>query len=137
MSETPERKVLKEMLGKLKAKTIKSDQRHQESLLGLDTAKGEVYEALIKLLESKRLDVDVAGYLGFMVRRLYSAIDTSLAYSTMVREDFKLYIDTLERYSTELDKTLIGIFERAIKMAEEELKKQEELRKRKPSGMTV
>ena len=50
MSETPERKVLKEMLGKLKAKTIKSDQRHQESLLGLDTAKKRLRGGMIYLL---------------------------------------------------------------------------------------
>jgi hypothetical protein len=42
----------------------------------------------------------------------------------------KLYIDSLEKYSTELDKTLSDIFEQAKKQAEEQIKQQEELTKK-------
>jgi len=42
----------------------------------------------------------------------------------------KFYIETLEEYSTELDGTLTGIFESAKKQAEEQIRQQEELRRR-------
>lgn len=45
-------------------------------------------------------------------------------------ENVQFYIDALEEYSAELDGTLTEIFERARKDAEEQIKQQEELRKR-------
>ena len=45
--------------------------------------------------------------------------------------DMTLYIETLERYSTELDNTLTDIFEMAEKKAEEQRKQKEEIMKRK------
>jgi len=50
--------------------------------------------------------------------------------------DMNLYIETLERYSAELDNTLTKIFEEAKRMAEEQLKQQEELKKKEPSYRT-
>ncbi len=45
-------------------------------------------------------------------------------------ENVKFYIEALEEYSTELDGTLTDIFERARKDAEEQIKQQDEMRKR-------
>lgn len=47
--------------------------------------------------------------------------------------DMNLYVETLEKYSTELDNTLTEIFEKAEKIAEERRKQQEEQRKEEPS----
>lgn len=45
-------------------------------------------------------------------------------------DDLGIYIESLESYSTELDKTLSDIFEQATKQAEENMKQQEELMKK-------
>jgi hypothetical protein len=42
-----------------------------------------------------------------------------------------LYIETLEKYSTEIDNTFTSIVEKARKMAEEQQKQQEEQRKKR------
>lgn len=65
------------------------------------------------------------------MRELHLLVDVLTNCSTTTLEDLKLYIDALEDYSSELDKTLTDIFEQAKKLAEEQQKKQEELRKRK------
>lgn len=140
MSETPERKVLKEMLGKLKVKTINSKISFIQSEIDLSQEFARVWGHLIKIQENRKVDAELKGLLGFVIGNLDSAARLLTTNANGLREDFELYIDTLERYSTELDNTLEKIFESARKMEEEEQrkqeelrKKQEELRKRKPS----
>lgn len=138
MSETPERKVLKEMIQKLKAKLIQSVATYsgQQTLVTSSITEGleSIFEQVGKVPEETKP-------FALLLYAVVSSINTSLtlliANVNTVLADMNLYNETLEQYSTELDKTLTGIFEGAKKMAEEELKKQEELRKRKPSGMTV
>lgn len=135
MSQTPERKVLKEMLTKLKAKVIDSRIRflQQSVLLSESMTKPlqETYENVTKMPEGREK------MFSFLILSMFNTWNQNfnLLNSTIVAlvGDMNLYIETLERYSTELDSTLADIFEQAEKMAEERRKKQEELAKKKPS----
>ena len=131
MSETPEKKVLREMLAELKAKTIGSEERFNQSRLDLYNKVIGTWKRLTELLEKKKIGKEVGIYLGLILRELHAFVDMSFLYSDTALEDFKIYLSALERYSSELDKTLTSIFERAQKIAEEQRKKQEELMKRK------
>ena len=132
MSEAPEKKVLRELLGKLKVKTISSETQFQKSRVDLYNKITNFWKTLTEMVEKKQIDMETASFLGFVFSGLDGLIDMALTHSITTLEDFKIYMDALERYSSELDKTLTGIFEQARKMAEEQRKKQEELTKRKP-----
>ena len=58
-------------------------------------------------------------------------VQTLIRNADGVIEDMKLYIEALEKYCAELDKTLWEAIEQAKKEAEEQIKQQEELMKRK------
>ena len=131
MSEIPERKVLKEMLVKLKRKTIISKRRHRQ----LETQTNRILPLLANKLgeiAGKRMSMSTRtqSILG-MVSEFLHYFDALVSSSDGLVENLEIYMETLERYSAELDKTLTGIFEQAKKLAEEQQKKQEELRKRK------
>lgn len=136
MSETPERKVLKEMIGKLKTKLIQSVtiySIHQTSVS--DSMLGNL-QVLYKHMEKLPDEMKTLALVFYSVISSISDSITLLSSNVnTVLADMNLYTETLERYSTELDKTLSDIFEQARKMAEEQQKKQEELRKKKPSTM--
>jgi len=138
MSELPERKVLKEMIQKLKTKLI-------QSMTTYSIQQKLVSNSILKSLQI--LDNNLNEFSGptktmaLIFHSVISSLGNSITLLTSnvntVFADMNLYNETLERYSTELDNTLESIFEQAKKRAEEKLKKQEELRKRKPSDMTV
>ena len=132
MSEVPEKKVLRELLLELKTKTLRSEERFLKSQADVYGKISELWKTLTEMLEKNQIEKDVVSLLGFILRELHSLIDMSSTCSTVTLEDFKLYVGALERYSSELDKELTGIFEQAKKIAEEQRKKQEELMKRKP-----
>ena len=137
MSETPEKRVLKEMLTKLKAKIIAS----QKGYFGLSTSMLEgmtdttkaCLEGTMKMPEGQAKDR--ALMLTSLIQSWMQNINLLNTTTTNLIVDMSIYIDTLESYSTKLDNTLTDIFQRARKMAEEEEKRREELRKRKPSDM--
>ncbi len=52
-------------------------------------------------------------------------------------EDLNIYIESLEKYSSELDKTLWDIIKQAEKTAEEEIKKKQELLKKTPQTYRI
>lgn len=131
MSEAPEKKVLRELLGKLKVKTISSETQFQKSRVDLYNKITNFWKTLTEMVEKKQIDMETASFLGFVFSGLDGLIDMALTHSITTLEDFKIYVGALERYSSELDKTLTDIFEQAKKMAEEQRKKQEELMKRK------
>ena len=134
MSKIPEKKVLKEMLEKLKAKVIGS----QSAFLGLSTSMGtsmtqslqETSENVLKMPEGKEK------MFALLILSMFNTWNNNFNLLNItvgaLLSDMNLYIETLERYSTELDSTLTDIFEGAKKMAEEQRKKQEELKKKKP-----
>lgn len=134
MSESPERKVLKNMLKKLKAKTINSEADLLKSFTDLYEQVSKTWETLAKIRQQKipSQDARALEIIGLEMRGLDSFIGMLASCSKRTIDDFKMYIESLEQYSTELDKTLNDIFEQAEKMAEEQRKKQEELEKKKP-----
>ena len=86
---------------------------------------------MITMLDKKQIKAAISASLGLEVIQLHLLIDMLETCSTTTLEDFKLYIDALEQYSSELDKTLADIFEQAKIMAEEQQKQREEIMKRK------
>ena len=133
MSESPEKKVLKQTLVRLKSKTITSLESYGEStkntfqlinsLLAsfekstsqLEGEQREAMQTIVFMFEDVRNDVTQ------LVRRSLDVID-----------DWRTYTDVLESYSTELDNTFENIFEKAIRDSEEQIQKQRQLTDRKP-----
>jgi hypothetical protein len=74
-------------------------------------------------------------------KQVFAAFSEIIVLMDVLAEDFaksvhrnnenqRFYIDALEEYSTELDGTLTELFERARNEADEQIKQQEELRRR-------
>ena len=126
MSELPERKVLKEILLKLKTKTITSQERYNLAAKEVNSIFKGVSERAIKrggpLPPKEEL---------ILLTTLDDAVKMFIINTYGVLEDIRLYIEALEHYCAELDKTLWDAIEQAKKEAEEQIKKQEELMKRK------
>jgi len=138
MSETPQRNVLKEMLMKLKAKVIDS----QKMFFGLSitmsaTQTQTLKESLDSVLKMPEGEAKTTALLTLSLFNSWNQ-NLNLLNTNIVAliNDMNLYIETLERYSAELDNTLTKIFEEAKRMAEEQLKQQEELKKKEPSYRT-
>jgi len=129
MSEIPERRVLKGILAKLKTKTISEEkyfQNQTQSTLGF-LAKS--HQQALQWKKERKNNISVDSHLNIVYTHVEQVGDLIHA-SIEVLEDMKLYIDSLEKYSTELDKTLSDIFEQAKKQAEEQIKQQEEFVKK-------
>ena len=135
MPELPERKVLKEMLLKLKAKIIATQQSYYKlsSDLSQSVEKG-LKKYLMETSQMPEGEVKTQSLLLATVvngiTQNYNMLGSSVA---SLIGDMNLYIETLESYSTELDNTLSDIFKEAEKQAEEQRKQQEDLRKKEPS----
>jgi hypothetical protein len=133
LTEFTEHKVLKDLLTRLKSHAIASEE---------DLKKEE--ERFIKRFEESHNRLrTVANQCenNPEAKQAFGAFSEITALMDVLAEDFtqsvhrnnenqRFYIDALEEYSTELDGTLTDIFERARKEAEEQIKQQEELRKR-------
>ena len=134
MSKLPERKALKEILIDLKSKTLTSEQRYKQ----LETEIIDLFEncerEVLKLTQKRK---DLIGLVS-IVESLRLHLRNFVSNSNTTLEDMQLYIKSLERYSTELDKTLTDIIKEAEKLANEQIKQQKELMKRKaPKSYTV
>ena len=130
MSESAEKKVLKEMLVKLKAKTIMSQILFTGVSLSMSQSTNDTLRsALDGVMKMPDGEAKKNALLLLAVFQSWNQ-NLNLLNSSIVNltGDMNLYIETLERYSTELDNTLKSIFEQAKKMAEEQ---QEEQRKKR------
>lgn len=134
MSETPERKVLKEMLMKLKAKVIDSQKTFFGLSISMSTTMTETLKASLEKV--MKMPEGEAKTTSLFILSLFHTWNQNLnllnASIGALIGDMNLYIETLERYSTELDSTLTNIFELAEKEAEKQRKWQEELKKKEP-----
>jgi len=138
MTESPEKKVLKEMLVKSKTKLIESQKLFVTLSLSMSSSLSQdLKSALADTL--KLPDGQAKTFLILLIGYLNNVNQNMNLMSTMTASligDMNLYIETLERYSTELDSTLNNVFETIrenVKRAEEEQRKrQEELMKKKP-----
>lgn len=142
MAELPERKVLKDMIVKLKAKVIESQQTFLNTSASINTVMtyglDRSLEAQSKMQSSDGLVV-MQGISSILQMYHQNFVLLNNNISALIK-DMNLYIETLEKYSTELDNTLSGIFQmaedKAKKDAEEQQKQQEELMKKQPSYRT-
>jgi CRISPR/Cas system-associated endonuclease Cas3-HD len=80
--------------------------------------------------ELKEEDKQKASTLIFLLGYLLQDFERLVTNSLATIDDMKLYADTLENYSVELDNTLTAIFEQAKKYAEEKSREQQELMKK-------
>jgi len=131
--EAPERKVLKEMLLKLKTKTITSQAMFAGLSLSMSTSLTEglknALEGVLKMPDSEAKKGALLMLVVFQTwNQNLNLLNVSIANLV---GDMNLYIETLEKYSTEIDNTFTSIVEKARKMAEEQQKQQEEQRKKR------
>jgi cysteinyl-tRNA synthetase len=133
MGEFPEKKVLKDLLTKLKSHTIASAEelrKEEERFAKRFEESHERLRTLAKRCETTPNLTDAVDAFAEVIR-LMDLLAEDFAKSVHRNdENVKFYIEALEEYSTELDGTLTDIFERARKEAEEQIRNQEELRKR-------
>jgi len=121
MSGKEERKVLKEILPKVKAKAINSrkvqlDRMKYTSDLVLDS-----FKALNEYVREHQED-QIAKRVSDSLRLIHSSLMATFQNVFVTLDDYDLYIEILERLSSELDKTLTDIFDRAFQIAEEQRK---------------
>jgi len=121
MSGKEERKVLKEILPKIKAKAINSrkvqlDRMKYTSDLVLDS-----FKALNEYAGEHQEDQNVKK-VSDSLRLIHSSLMATFQNVFVTLDDYDLYIEILERLSSELDKTLTEIFDRAFQIAEEQRK---------------
>jgi hypothetical protein len=124
----PERKVLKEMLVKLKIKAINSQILLARTSLSMSTTTTEsIKNALEEVMKMPDGEAKKNSLLILTVFQSWNQ-NLNLLNASIVNliGDMNLYIETLERYSTELDNTFTSIIDQAKKMAEEQRKQQEE-----------
>jgi hypothetical protein len=131
MTELPEKKVLKDLLIKLKARTLSSEESFQKTQADSFTSLKDILLKLIELnKDATGRDKEIAKGFLTLVSLIGSDFKGISESAQRYHQDLKLYLETLEQYSTDLDKTLSQIFEEARKQGEEQIKEQEELRKR-------
>ena len=121
MSGKEERKVLKEILPKIKAKAINSrkvqlDRMKYTSDLVLDS-----FKALNEYAGEHQEDQAVKR-VSDSLRLIHSSLMATFQNVFVTLDDYELYIEILERLSSELDKTLTEIFDKAFQIAEEQRK---------------
>jgi len=121
MSGKEERKVLKEILPKIKAKAINSrkvqlDRMKYTSDLVLDS-----FKALNEYVGEHQEDQNVKR-VSESLRLIHSSLMATFQNVFVTLDDYDLYIEILERLSSELDKTLTEIFDKAFQIAEEQRK---------------
>ena len=135
MSEIPERKVLKETLLTLKTRVIASQMTFFQLSISvskkIEKTLKESLEEVMEMPEGKKKTESLL--MLTLVNTLNQNSNLLLTNIGYIVDIMNLYIDTLERYSMELDNTLTSIFEEAKKRVEEQQKQQEKLRKKEPT----
>jgi len=112
---------LKEILPKIKAKAINSrkvqlDRMKYTSDLVLDS-----FKALNEYADKHQED-QIVKKVSDSLRLIHSSLMAAFQNVFVTLDDYDLYIEILERLSSELDKTLTEIFDRAFQIAEEQRK---------------
>jgi hypothetical protein len=131
--ENPERKILKDLLSKLRVKSLKSQLATLGEIDAILKIAGEILEIINKYGKTEQservMTTTLFPSLYALIRRIHNAFG-----------DVKLYVTSLEQYSLALDNTLAAIFDMAKKEEERVKEEQEkiesqldELRKREPT----
>ena len=136
MSESPEKKLLKKTLAKLKEKSIESQEEYIESIqsaMDILEDSASTYSKMVKATE--KFPEELSWYM--KRAKIIMNMSQILVYFTFYRsiialEDWQLYVSTLEEYSGQLDGTLREIFDAAKEEMEKLEAKRKELEKRQP-----
>ena len=111
MAEVPDRKVLKDVLARLKAKTI-STEKHYHDLFDNTLALFNGILAATKDFERK-LGAET-GTITALTYLRSAFVDSHIGAISLV-DDLKLYTESLEKYSAELDQAFWGAIEKQAK----------------------
>ena len=132
MSELPERKVLKDILPKLKLKAMNSENRFEQSATNTMSSLAKDINDVKQQIDKAKSGKEKALLVVFLAlaNSMYSTTNMLIMTARTVVEDLKIYIDSLEKYSMELDKAFWGAIEKEV---EKQRKQQEELRKKEPT----
>ena len=136
MSESIEKTILKETLVKLRLKAL-SSQTELTSLLAATEGTAKQISASISSNTGKITDPEklaVLAVLLLIVEYVSQQLNTLTLGAINAMRDTNLYVETLERYSSGLDKNLNDVIE-AIKKAAEDWQKQQQAAKDK--GLVV
>jgi len=127
MAEVPDRKVLKDVLARLKARTMSSISDYRGAIT--DALKfGDDRIKDLKEFESKQGISSISVPILMVIEGKFLDV---IKESGDLIDDMKLYIEALENYSSVLDQAFWGgIEEQAKRLVEERNEQQEELRKK-------
>ena len=136
MSESSEKKLLRDMLLKLKKKAMKAQSNYLDDAIYSAKEFSELGSLLAKMVElGKTAPEKLPDHLNEF-RRLFNMVkildSTCKIDSIRVLDDMMRYISSLEEYSKELDNTLKENFEAAKEEMEKLETKRKELEKRHP-----
>ena len=129
MAELPERKVLKDVLSGLKTKTLCSQHRVEtatKNLIGYMN-KAEKLSQKYKKIQVNEECENTANEFDSTVNSLTHWMRDLIDNYCNAQEDTTLYVESLEKYSIELDKTLYDAFDQGKRKAEEHIKEQDKL----------
>jgi len=132
--ELPERKVLKEILAKLKAKDISSEENYKISCAYTVSSLQSLLQIFLKYLKENpnAPDYPLAERMAVVLKTLNDNVLSTISMSIRALDDKRVYTESLERYSSELDITLEEIFKQAEEKAKEQIKEMEKIREKKP-----
>ncbi len=134
LAEPPERKALKNLLVKLKAKSIESENRYVKNTMELNSLFTQMFGTVKERLNQNPED-ERAKTTDDFLHFLYSTVGVHIRETISTIEDFKLYIESLEEAYKQLDDTFErAVYEPARKQAEAKIKEQEELAKKGSTG---
>jgi len=122
MTVVPNRKVLKNVLSKLKAETVISQRRFEQS----SEHQEKLFDMVVKTLKKAGVkEMKVHNVLEIVSRLQYSFNDFVLEVIRLI-EMHELYIESLERHSSELDKAFWKIIEKKSKEIVRKIEQQRE-----------
>ena len=131
MSDSPERNMLKETIGKLKTKNITSMTNYFQMVKAFNTNLQKLVNSIND--SSSKANQKEKGTFDAIILMLGTIVDDMnkvIANSLETIEELKLFSDTLESYSIQLDNSLSEIFAQAKKNAEVKTQEQEAIMKK-------
>jgi len=128
MSESADRKALKDVLAKLKAKTISSQEYYGNNIKATIQRFSELTAKVRELAKGDTTGL-AKTYLDMMDLFKRDYYDTAIE-SLNVLHDYKVYTESLESYFARIDEAVMEFVEQGKKDAQEQIKQQDEIIKK-------
>jgi len=130
MSEIPERETLKEILPKLRLKALESEKLFTQSVNLVLLKHSEIIDGMKKnIIELKGSSKPVGMILLGIAEIEEGRTKLLVVNATNVINDLKIYIELLEKYSSELDKAFWKGIEKKSKELIRQIEQQEKAKK--------